>query len=265
MEMISFPGLGNITFNINPVAFSLFGLEVRWYALIITFGIICGTLFAIWEAKRVGLTTDNILDIVLIGIPSAVLCARIYYVAFEWSYYKEHLDEIFSIWNGGIAIYGAIIGCFISTYIYCKIKNVSLGKMFDIGSFGLLIGQAIGRWGNFVNAEAHGDATDLPWRMYIESIGKAVHPTFLYESLWNVIGFVILFLYRKKKQFDGEILLMYITWYGVGRAIIEGMRTDSLYIGNTGIRTSQVLAIVSATACIIILAVKKIKLYRKGR
>ncbi|MBQ6907954.1 MAG: prolipoprotein diacylglyceryl transferase [Clostridia bacterium] len=247
----------------NPIAFTIFGIEVKWYAVIIISGLILGLLFAVWEGKRVGISTDTILDIVLIGTPSAIICARIYYVVFEWSYYSNNKDEIFKIWNGGIAIYGAIIGAVISAYIYCRIKKINVGKMFDIGAFGLLIGQSIGRWGNFVNAEAHGEATSLPWRMYIENISKAVHPTFLYESLWNILGFFILFLYRKKKQFEGEIFLIYIAWYGIGRSIIEGLRTDSLYIGGTNIRSSQILAIISAIICIIILAVKKLNIHKR--
>lgn len=262
MNTISFPGLG-LEFNVDPTAFSIFGRDIKWYALILTTGLILGVIFGIAEAKRVGISSDSILDIVLVGTPTAIVFARAYYVICEWDYYSLHKDEIIKIWNGGIAIYGAIIGAVLAAFIYCRVKKISIGKMFDVCCFGLLIGQIVGRWGNFVNAEAHGGETDLPWRMYISEIDMAVHPTFLYESIWNIIGFVILFLYRKHKKFEGEIFLMYITWYGFGRAFIEGLRTDSLYIGHTGIRTSQLLAILTVIAAAITIIVKRLRLKNK--
>lgn len=242
MELVSFPGLG-LTFHLNNVAFTLFGREIYWYALIITAGLILAVAFCIAEGRRVGISSDTILDVALYGTPSAIICARIYYVIWEWERYKDHPADIFKIWEGGIAIYGAIIGAVISTVIYCRLKKVPLGKMFDLGAFGLLIGQCIGRWGNFMNAEAYGSETALPWRMWIESVGMAVHPTFLYESLWNAVGFLGLYLYRRHKKFEGELFLLYVTWYGLGRAWIEGLRTDSLYIGS--IRVSQLVAVLS--------------------
>lgn len=257
--MVSFPGL-NMSFKINPVAFTLFGREIMWYALIIITGLLLGVLFAVYEGKRVGISVDTILDIALIGTPSAIVCARAYYVICEWDYYSKHINEIVMIWNGGIAIYGAIIGAVISSLIYCRIKKVNVGKMFDVGAFGLLIGQIIGRWGNFMNSEAHGGETDLPWRMYIQEIDQCVHPTFLYESLWNLIGFLLLLAYRRHKKFHGEVFLLYIVWYGIGRAFIEGMRTDSLYIASTGIRTSQLLAIISVIISSVVIAIKRIRL-----
>ena len=253
MNVVDFPGLG-LTFNIDPTAFSLFGRDIKWYALILTTGLVLGAIFAMFEAKRVGVSQDTILDIVLYGTPTAIVFARAYYVVCEWDYYSRHKEEIIKIWNGGIAIYGAIIGAVLAALLYCRAKKLNVGKIFDICSFGLLIGQIVGRWGNFVNAEAHGGETTLPLRMYIAEINQAVHPTFLYESLWNLVGFVLLFLYRKRKKFEGEIFLMYVAWYGVGRAFIEGLRTDSLYIAHTGIRTSQLLAVVTvlASVCFII-------------
>ena len=253
MNVVAFPEFG-ITFNIDPTAFTVFGRDIKWYALILTTGLILGAIFAMFEARRVGVSQDTILDIVLYGTPTAIVFARAYYVICEWDYYSQHKDEIVKIWNGGIAIYGAIIGAVLAALLYCRAKKLNVGKIFDVCSFGLLIGQIVGRWGNFVNAEAHGGETSLPWRMYIAEINQSVHPTFLYESLWNLVGFVLLLLYRKRKKFEGEIFLMYVAWYGIGRAFIEGLRTDSLYIAHTGIRTSQLLAVLTvlASVCLII-------------
>ena len=261
MNTIAFPGLG-LSFNIDPTAFELFGREIKWYALIITTGLILGILFAVWQGKKQGVSSDNILDIAIFGTPTAIIFARAYYVICEWSYYSKHKDEIIQVWNGGIAIYGAIIGAVTAAYIYCKVKKLNVGKIFDIACLSLFIGQAIGRWGNFVNAEAHGTETALPWRMYISEINMSVHPTFLYESLWNVLGFILLYIYSKHKKFHGEVFLMYITWYGVGRAFIEGLRTDSLYIASTGIRTSQLLAIITVIISACTIAYKRYKIHK---
>lgn len=262
MNNISFPSFG-IELSLNPNAFSLFGRDIKWYAIIILTGIILAVLFGIWEGKRTGVSSDTILDIILICVPVAIVCARIYYVVCEWSYYSRHPNEILQIWNGGLAIYGGIIGGCISAYIYCRIKKVSMGELFDIGGFGFLIGQTLGRWGNFMNAEAYGYETDLPWRMYIEDINMAVHPTFLYESLWNILGFLLLFLYRKRKKFSGEIFLMYVVWYGFGRVWIEGLRADSLYIASTGIRVSQLLAVLTVLVGLTVICVKRYRLHNK--
>ena len=263
MNDISFPGLG-LELAVNPNAFSVFGRDIKWYALIILTGIVLAVLFGIWEGKRVGISSDTILDIILVCVPTAIICARAYYVICEWSYYSRHPEEIIQIWNGGLAIYGGIIGGCIAGYIYCKIKKVNIGEMFDIGGFGFLIGQTIGRWGNFTNGEAYGYKTDLPWGMVIGGeTPLPLHPTFLYESLWNLFGFVILFFYRKHKKFKGEIFLLYVVWYGIGRAWIEGLRSDSLYIASTGIRTSQLLAVVAAISGVIIISVKRYKLHKK--
>ncbi len=264
MNNISFPGLG-LEFVVKPDAFTVFGRDIKWYALIILTGMILAVLFSIWESNRVGISNDTILDIAIICIPIAIICARAYYVVCEWSYYSRHTDEIIQIWNGGLAIYGGIIGGCLSAFIYCRIKKINIGEMFDIGALGFLIGQSIGRWGNFTNAEAFGYETDLPWRMYIEEINMAVHPTFLYESLWNTLGFIILFFYRKHKKFSGEVFLLYAIWYGIGRAYIEGLRADSLYIANTGIRTSQLLAILIVVASVIIISVKRYKLHKRKK
>ncbi len=258
MNNVSFPALG-IDLTLNSTAFSVFGRDIKWYALIILTGIILAILFGIWEGKRTGVSSDTILDIALICIPVAIICARIYYVACEWSYYSRYPSEIIQIWNGGLAIYGGIIGGSLSAYIYSRIKKISIGELFDIGGFGFLIGQAVGRWGNFMNVEAYGYQTDLPWGMFVEEVNMTVHPTFLYESLWNVLGFVLLFIYRKHKKFSGEVFLMYVVWYGLGRAWIEGLRSDSLYIGSTGIRISQLLAVLTVIVATGIIAVRRKK------
>ncbi|MDD4689712.1 MAG: prolipoprotein diacylglyceryl transferase [Eubacteriales bacterium] len=242
--MIQFPGLG-LEFNIERVAFSLFGKDVYWYGIIIGLGVMLALIYALYEARRVGFDTNALLDVVIYGILFGIIGARTYYVIFNITQYDSFWD-IFKIWEGGIAIYGGLIGSLTAAYIYCKKKNQNFLLLLDVVSVPFLIGQAIGRWGNFVNREAFGGETTLPWRMTIyNEIGKlvSVHPTFLYESLWNVVGIVVLVLYRKHKKFTGELFAMYITWYGLGRIWIEGLRTDSLMLGP--IRVSQLVALAS--------------------
>lgn len=239
INTIAFPGLGIDAFSVHEYI-KIFDLKIHWYGIIIAVGVILGYLFATHEAKRRGISSETMTDILIYGLPSAVICARLYYVIFSFSDYKDDLWSVFKIWEGGIAIYGAIIGACISTFIYCRIKKVNIKRALDSGAFGLIIGQIIGRWGNFVNAEAYGDVTSLPWRMELVDLGKCVHPTFLYESLWNLAVFGIMLLYRKKQKFDGENFLLYVTLYGLGRVWIEGLRTDSLFFA--GIRVSQLVA-----------------------
>ncbi len=236
---IAFPGLSLGPFAVAE-SFQLFGFTVHWYGVIIALGILAAYIFCSRIATDYGLTKDNALDIIIFGLPSAIICARIYYVIFEWESYKSNLLDIFKIWEGGIAIYGGVIGACLSTYIYCKVKKIPPLKAFDLGAYGLLLGQMIGRWGNFVNAEAYGAECMLPWRMQLLDVGIMVHPTFLYESLWNLCVFIVLLLRRKKTTFDGETFLSYITLYGLGRFWIEGLRTDSLYLGP--VRISQLVA-----------------------
>lgn len=257
--LVSFPKLG-LEFNINSNAFTVFGRDIKWYAILILTGIILAVLFAVWEGRRTGVCIDTILDIVLICVPVAIICARAYYVIFQWKNY-DSFWEMLQIWNGGLAIYGGIIGGCSAAIVYCLVKKVSMGELFDLGGFGFLIGQSLGRWGNFMNGEAYGGPTDLPWGMLIEyETNVPVHPTFLYESLWNFTGFIILFLYRKHKAFSGEIFFLYVVWYGLGRVWIEGLRADSLYIWNTGIRVSQLLAAVAVVLGISVIAYKRYKL-----
>lgn len=244
---ISFPALG-LDFQINRVAANIFGKDIYWYGIIICIGFVLAALYVNARVKEFGATSDNLMDCLIICVPVGIICARIYYVIFEWDYYSQHPNEIIAVWNGGIAIYGAVIGVVIALYIYSRVKKLSFVSLCDLAAFGLLIGQCIGRWGNFVNAEAYGGPTDLSWGMSIDG-AAAVHPTFLYESVWNLVGFIALHFYSKKRKFPGEMALLYVAWYGLGRAWIEGLRTDSLYIGT--LRVSQVLAAIS---CIVAVA-----------
>lgn len=247
---ISFPALG-LDFQINRVAVNVFGKDIYWYGIIICIGFVLAALYVNARVKEFGCTSDNLMDCLIICVPVGIICARIYYVAFEWEYYSQHPNEIIAVWNGGIAIYGAVIGVVIALYGYSRVKKIPFASLCDLAAFGLLIGQCIGRWGNFVNGEAHGGPTDLPWGMSIEG-AAAVHPTFLYESVWNLVGFIALHFYSKKRKFPGEMALLYVAWYGLGRAWIEGLRTDSLYIGT--VRVSQGLAAVSCIVAVALLA-----------
>ncbi len=262
--MIQFPGLG-LEFNIDRVAFSLFGKDIYWYGIIIGLGVMIALIYGLYEANRVGFDTNALLDLVIYGIIFGIIGARLYYVIFNFKNYSSFWD-IFKIWEGGIAIYGGIIGAVTAGYIYCKKKKQNFLLALDVASIPFLIGQAIGRWGNFVNREAYGSETTLPWRMTIyNEVGKlvSVHPTFLYESLWNVVGIVILILYRKHKKFTGELFALYMTWYGLGRFWIEGLRTDSLMLGP--IRISQLVAIITAIIGIYIIVKMRRVISRRSK
>ena len=243
---IGFPNLG-LEFTLSRVACTVLGKDIYWYGIIICAGFILAALYVNSRTKDFGITSDNLTDCLIICVPLGIICARIYYVVFEWGYYAQHPGEIIAIWKGGIAIYGAVIGVVIALAVYSRVKKLSFTSLCDLAAFGLLIGQCIGRWGNFINGEAHGGPTTLPWGMTIDG-QSMVHPTFLYESLWNLAGFVLLHFYSKKRRFKGEIALLYAAWYGAGRAWIEGLRTDSLYLFSTGIRVSQLVAAVSFIA-----------------
>lgn len=243
MHPIRFPGLG-LEFTINRVAFSIFGLNIYWYGIIIAFGFLLGTILAVQSCKRFGISPNDVLDLILIALPCAVVGARLYFVIFSWSEYKDNLLKILDVHQGGLAIYGGIIASLIAALIYARKKNINVLKLFDFIIPYLSLGQAIGRWGNFVNQEAHGSATMLPWRMEIFDVEKlqyiSVHPTFLYESLWDLALFVLLVNVRKHKRFKGEVISLYLALYGLGRCLIEGLRTDSLYWG--AFRISQLVA-----------------------
>ena len=256
MNHVAFPGLG-LDFTINREAFSLFGKSIYWYAIIIAVGFLVAAVYVVKRSKQFGIQEDNLLDALICAVPTAIVFARLYYVIFNFDIYRNDPIRILYIWEGGIAIYGGIIGAIIAVAIYCKVKHVKLSAMLDLGALGLLIGQCIGRWGNFVNGEAYGIKTDLPWRMEIFDVDAmariAVHPAFLYESLWNLLGFVLLHFRSKHRKFSGEIFLLYIAWYGLGRGFIEGLRTDSLYFMNTGLRVSQFLGFASCLVAIVVL------------
>lgn len=252
--VISFPGLG---LEMDPPAsVSIFGRNIYLYGIIIGIGFLLAVVYCCRRAPQFGLNTDKLIDMLIFAVPLAIICARAYYVIFEFDRYRDNLWSIFYIWEGGLAIYGGIIGAVIGVIIFGKVKKVSIGATLDLGSLGLFIGQAVGRWGNFFNREAFGSETDLPWRMGLTRPGYEtiyVHPTFLYECLWNVVGLIICHIYSKRRKYDGQIFLMYVAWYGLGRAWIEGLRTDSLYISGTHIRVSQVLAIAAFLVSTVIL------------
>ena len=250
---ISFPFLG---VEVNPPrTFSLGPLTIHFYGLAIGLGLILAVLYACRRSKAFGLKEDDILDGVLWITPFAILCARIYYVAFSWEDYADNLWSVFAIWEGGIAVYGSVIGAVIGVIVLCKVKKLKVATVLDITLLGFFIGQILGRWGNFFNREAFGAATDSFFRMglYNTVAGQweYYHPTFLYESVWNLVGFILLHFLSGHRKFDGQIALGYAAWYGLGRCFIEGLRVDSLYWGP--FRVSQVLAALTCVSASAIL------------
>lgn len=258
MNTIAFPKIG-ITMNIDPIAFRVGSKPIYLYALIILTGFLLGLLFVCRTCQKRGVSKDNVWDTALLGLASGIIGARIYYVLFALDEFDSFLDTL-KIWNGGLAIYGGIIGAAVSTLIYCRIKKLSAAKMFDVCAPGLLIGQAIGRFGNFVNAEVYGRATDCIFGMSIN--GKpTVHPLFLYESVWNIIGFVIILLFRDKKKNDGQVFCFYIFWYSLGRLFLEGMRDPQyiLYALKDVIGISQLAAAVFIIASVSVFVYLQLK------
>lgn len=251
---VSFPKLG-IEFSIDRVAFSVFGRDIYWYAIIIAIGFLLAFTYAVFNVKRFKINLDPMIDVVLVCVICGILGARLYYVLFNLEYYTANPSEIFAVWNGGLGIYGGIIAAFCVGWFMSKKKRLDPLAMFDMASMGFLIGQGVGRWGNFVNQEAFGTPTDLPWGMASANTGDiAVHPCFLYESLWCLIGFVILHIVSVKfLKFRGQIFFMYIGWYGLGRAFIEGLRTDSLWLVPEVIRVSQLVAILCVITSAVVL------------
>ena len=251
---------GNFTID-PPSSFVLFGRTFYLYGAVIALGFLLGILYCAHRSERlVGIPSDDLYDFVLWLIPTVILGARLYYVIFRWNEYAPHPADIFKIWEGGLAIYGGILAGLALVIFWCRKRRIPFGALGDLSVFGLLIGQSIGRWGNFLNREAFGRETDIFCRMGLTVPGQNpiyVHPTFLYESLWNFVGFLALHFYFKhhRRKFDGEIMLLYVAWYGLGRAMIEGLRTDSLYLGGTGIRVSQLLAALSCIAAVVLLVV----------
>jgi len=239
VSKISFPGFGIGEFSVDSVAFEIFGVEIAWYAILITFGMICCITYAVLQAKKIGVTFDDVVDFALFTIPIGVIGARLYYVLSEIDQYHSFKDVI-NIREGGLAIYGGIIAGTLTVLVVSHFKKISFLAFGDCVAPGVLLAQGIGRWANFVNAEAHGGVTDMLWGMVING-GQPVHPTFLYESIWDLAGFLFLHWYSKRRKFRGEIALMYAGWYGMIRFLTEFLRTDSLFIGNTGIKTSQLI------------------------
>ena len=255
MHPIIFENLG-IGFNINPVAFSIGDKEIYWYGIIITFGIVLSLLLAKRKIKKMDdiqklsskITWDLFTDLALVLIPCGVVFARLYYCAFKWDYYSTHIGEIFKIWNGGLAIYGGIIGGLIGGFVFCKVRKVQFLELGDFCIPYVALCQSIGRWGNFVNQEAYGAPTNSFWKMGIfnDTLGhyEYYHPTFLYESVCTFLIFIILSVLSKRKKFIGQIFYLYFILYGIARYYIEGLRMDSLYIEGTNIRVSQALSLV---------------------
>ena len=281
-KIVTFPGLG-LEFELNPIAFSVFGWDVHWYGVIIACGFLLAVAYCYWRAPRLGVDQEKLIDMLFFAVPLCIIGARAYYVIFNPAVCFNadgsfSLYNTIAIWDGGLAIYGAIIMAILTVAVYCKVRRQNFWDYTDIGCFGVLIGQLVGRWGNFVNVEAFGGVTDLPWRMCSPSIADyllqhglvdeaayqqvldgtlGVHPTFFYESMWNLLGFILLVLIaRKGRKFNGQLFLSYVVWYGVGRAVIEGLRTDSLYFFGTGLRSSQILGLASALVAIVVMAIR---------
>ena len=255
LTKITFPSLN---LSLDPSrSFHIGPMEIHWYGLLIAVGLLLAVVYACRRCKTFGLRDSDLIDGVLCIVPFAVICARAYYCIFQWQAYVDDPISVLYIWQGGLAIYGGVIGAAIGIVVYARIKKdkVKLTAVLDITALGFLIGQSIGRWGNFINREAFGAETTSFLRMgllnKITGEVKYYHPTFLYESLWNACGFVLLHFLSKKRKYDGQIALGYVAWYGLGRAMIEGLRTDSLYWGP--IRVSQLLAAVSCVAAVAVL------------
>ncbi len=280
-ETLAFPGLG-LEFSLNRVAFTIGPVTIYWYGIIVALAFLAGISYALSRVKSFGLDGDRVIDVVIIGAIGGIVGARLYYVAFSWDQFKDDPVRIFMTWQGGIAIYGGIIGAFLAGLLMCKIRGVKFLPMLDLAVGGMILGQAIGRWGNFVNIEAFGGNTTLPWGMtspvitnYLQSHlnelsaihmqvdpSLPVHPTFLYESIWCLAGFIVIALYTSHRRFDGELLLLYTAWYGLGRSVIEGLRTDSLLLGT--IRISQLLAILCVLGSAVTWAVIRSKIHRSA-
>ena len=255
---VEFPNLfknHGLKLNINDVVFKLGSLEVRWYGLLISGVVVLCIFLGLKSCKKYGIDPNDLLDYLIFSLPAAVIGLRVYYVAFNFEEYRDNIWDIFAFWKGGLAIYGGIIGSAIAVFIVAKVKKQKVLKILDFLIGYIALGQAVGRWGNFFNQEAFGGPTTLPWGMTGDKIaafvrsqgwaaGTLVHPTFLYESLWCFVVFAVIMLYRrsKLKKVDGECLALYMILYGAERTLVEGLRTDSLYIGNTGIRVSQLLS-----------------------
>lgn len=273
MNIIEFPGLWGLKFSINPIAFVFFGIPIYWYGIIIATSILLAVALAMRDSKKHGIESEDVIDLILFAVPISIVTARLYYVVFSWKDFKDNPLEIFNTRNGGLAIYGAILGALVVAYMFARKRKIDIFNLFDFLVPYLPFAQAIGRWGNFVNQEAFGTNTKMPWGMTGNIIRKElidmqysgvnidaslpVHPTFLYESLWNIGIFFLLLWYRKHKKIKGEVFFFYMILYGIGRFWIEGLRTDSLMIGN--LRISQVLAAVFVFSFGAVVFIRRIK------
>ena len=282
---IAFPNLGIYLENV-PNGFYVFDFKIAFYGLIIALGMVFGYLLVSWQAKRTGQDPEVYLDLALIGVPIAIIGARVYYVIFRWDEFKNNLLLILNLRNGGLGIYGGILAGIVVAVIFCKYKKIKLGLILDTACAGLLVGQIMGRWGNFFNREAFGGyageslfSMQLPWDVAVRHMSEAsamellpfvtdgtilVHPTFFYESVWNVMVLIIILLYTKKKKFDGELVSIYVTGYGLGRFWIESLRTDQLLLWGTNIPVSMIVAVVMILAGVGCIVVNRWKL-RKGK
>ena len=250
---ISFPSLG-LTMN-PPRGLEIGSFNIYFYGMIIALGMVLAVFYASRCSKEFGIKEDDLLDAVLWVTPFAIICARAYYCVFSWESYAANPLSVFNIREGGLAIYGGVLGAAVGVAVFCKIRKIRLTALLDLAALGFLIGQSMGRWGNFFNREAFGAETTSFLRMGLMNryTGQVTyyHPTFFYESVWNALGFLLLHQFSKKRQYDGQVALGYAAWYGLGRAIIEGLRTDSLYLGP--FRVSQLLAAISCVAALSVL------------
>ncbi|MGN1102217.1 MAG: prolipoprotein diacylglyceryl transferase [Huintestinicola sp.] len=279
-DNIVFPGLG-IDITVDNEAFSLFGLSIKWYGVVIALGMLLAMIYCFRRTKEFGIDGDRLTDAVFAGLIGAVIGARLYYVALHAESFHD-IKEVFAIRDGGLAIYGGIIGALLFGCITAKLRKLRILPTLDLAAMGFLIGQSLGRWGNFFNQEAFGCNTTLPWGMSGGKIQQylvnhraslaaqgmeinpyaTVHPCFLYESIWCAVGFILLHFYHKHRKFDGEVFCMYVLWYGLGRFFIESLRTDSLYIGS--VRASQMLAMISAIAALVLIIIMRVRVKKKG-
>ena len=285
LTKISFPGLGIGEINLKSTAFSIGNLSIAWYALIITLGMILAVSYVIYRARAIGIKTDDVIDFAIFVIPIGIIGARLYYVLMKLEDFNS-IGEVFDIRSGGLAIYGGIIAGTLTVMVVCYFKKVYFPAFGDCIVPGLILAQSIGRWGNFINVEAYGSPTRLPLRMCGPSIARellskglinaeeyeeiltgtlGVHPTFFYESMWNLVGFILINVFYKKKEYDGQFILLVFGWYGLGRLFIEGLRTDSLYLFGSGIRVSQLLAGLLFIACTALLIYFKVKKPKRER
>lgn len=265
MVPIQFPGL-HLSFNVGDSVFTIGDFALRWYGVLIAAGLLLAMLYAMKRSAEWNVSVDDLSDVIIFSIIFGIIGARLYYIIFDPNRstdFTSFVDWV-NIRNGGLGIYGGIIASFLTAFVVCRIKKISVGAVYDLAGLGFLIGQAIGRWGNFFNREAYGAATNLPWRMVVDNTGTAYHPCFLYESLWCILGFVLLHIYSKRhRKFNGEIFLMYVMWYGFGRFFIEGLRTDSLYLGT--MKVSQVVAMLSFVTALILTIIRRVQLRDQKR